>query len=427
MSGMPPVNRMTGPSDYRGLVIGAVLAAALSTSSILMLGFGMAGSSGNSVLTGALLLGSLLSIGIVCFRRRITLAAVDYLYLAFVATVLLSFLLNGGSSNAKEGLLLAISLAAYPAGRLVTGADLAVIKPSFLFSIGLIVALGTAATAIALVQQWDHQHGKPIVFGFDASDAAPGNFLQSLSLLILAAVTMFNLTARKTLLISVLIFLPIAIFAASLVRFTFIALAGGLFVALVFAGARQRKHVFTIGLVIFVATATGLAARYAKARIFADFALEKTTGVITWQRPPSCDLVINPNNSIAIRKALTLDAFYLIPRAGPVGTGLDSFMDFSCIKNTEVHNSFLQTGVEFGWAGGILLVLAVILVWRSIAPLARHGGAPLFVLCSLSFAILLSMAHGRISRDLIFFVLLGIAGGVVESTRLPSLIRPGDR
>jgi hypothetical protein len=180
-------------------------------------------------------------------------------------------------------------------------------------------------------------------------------------------------------------------------------------------------------LVIFVATATGLAARYAKARIFADFALEKTTGVITWQRPPSCDLVINPNNSIAIRKALTLDAFYLIPRAGPVGTGLDSFMDFSCIKNTEVHNSFLQTGVEFGWAGGILLVLAVILVWRSIAPLARHGGAPLFVLCSLSFAILLSMAHGRISRDLIFFVLLGIAGGVVESTRLPSLIRPGDR
>jgi hypothetical protein len=37
------------------------------------------------------------------------------------------------------------------------------------------------------------------------------------------------------------------------------------------------------------------------------------------------------------------------------------------------------------------------------------------------------MAHGRISRDLIFFVLLGIAGGVVESTRLPSLNRPGDR
>jgi hypothetical protein len=424
---MSPPNQTAGLSDTRGLVIGVVLATALSTSSILVLGFGLAGTSGNSIMTGALLAGSLLSIGIVCFRRSISLAVADYVYLAFVATVLLSSLLNGEGSNAKEGLLLAISLAAYPAGRLVTGVDLAGIKPSFLVLIGLIVALGTAATAVALVQQWNDQHGKPIVFAFDASDAAPSNFLQSLSLLILAVVAMFKLTPRRTLLISALIFLPIAIYAASLVRFTFIALAGGLFVALVFSEARQRKHVFTIGVVIFVAIVAGLGARYAKARIFADFATEKTRGVITWQRPPSCDLVINPNNSIAIRKALTLDAVYLIPRAGPVGTGLDSFMNFSCIRNTEVHNSFLQAGVEFGWAGGILLALTAVLVWRSLAPLARHGGAPLFVLSALTFAILLSMAHGRLSRELPLFLLLGIAGGIVESTRSSSLNPPGDR
>ncbi len=427
MGGMSPFIQSSGVSDARRLVVGVVLATALSTSSILVLVFGLAGTSGNSVVTGTLLAGSLLLVGIACFRRSISLAASDYVYLAFVATVLLSYLLNGGGSNAKEGLLLAISLAAYPAGRLVTGVDLAGIKPSFLFLIGLIVALGTAATAIALVQQWNDQHGKPIIFAFDASDAAPSNFLQSLSLLILAVVAMFKLTPRRTLLISALIFLPIAIYAASLVRFTFIALAGGLFVALVFSEARQRKHVFTIGVVIFVAIVAGLGARYAKARIFADFATEKTRGVITWQRPPSCDLVINPNNSIAIRKALTLDAIYLIPRAGPVGTGLDSFMNFSCIRNTEVHNSFLQAGVEFGWAGGILLALTAVLVWRSLAPLARHGGAPLFVLSGLTFGILLSMAHGRLSRELPLFLLLGIAGGIVESTRSSSLNPPGDR
>lgn len=427
MPEMSHSSQMTYFSGYRGVLVGLALATVLSLSSILVLGFGMTGTAGNSVLTGVLLAGSLLSTGLVCFRGRISLVAADYLFLAFVATIVLSFLLNGGSVKAKESLLLAVSLAAYPAGRLVTGSDLAAIKPSFLSLTGFIVALGTVATGIALVQQWDDQHGKPIVFGFDASDAAPGNFLQSLSLVILAAATMINLTARRTALISVLIFLPIAVYAASLVRFAFIALAGGLFVALVFSDARQRRHVFTIGVVIFLAIAAGLGARYAKARIFADFAIEKTRGVISWQRPPSCDLVINPNNSIAIRKALTLDAFYLIPRAGPVGTGLDSFMDFSCIKNTEVHNSFLQAGVEFGWVGGILMALAAIVAWRSVAPLAWQGGPPLFVLCSLTFAILISMAHGRLSRELTVFLLLGIAGGVAESTRLPSPERQGER
>lgn len=168
---------------------------------------------------------------------------------------------------------------------------------------------------------------------------------------------------------------------------------------------------------ILLAIATGMTARYAKARLLADYALEQSSGVVTWKRPPSCDLKINPKNSIAIRKALSLDALFLMPRAGWIGTGLDSFMNFSCIKQTEVHNSSLQAAVEFGWMGGALFVLIVVFTGVAILPLARHGGAPLFVLCGLVFVVMLSLAHGRLSRDAVLFALLGTAVGLKETTK----------
>ena len=97
---------------------------------------------------------------------------------------------------------------------------------------------------------------------------------------------------------------------------------------------------------------------HAKTQILANYALEGNRGVITWQRPPSCDLTVNPKNSIAIRKALALDGLYLIPRAGFFGTGLDSFMErrggpIGCGKQvvgpSERGNSFLIL-FEIGFA-----------------------------------------------------------------------------
>jgi O-Antigen ligase len=413
-SGMTNLGEVSNLAEHRGRAAGAAFAIILSTSSILILCFGIAGVTGNSTLTGALTAGSVLSIGLVCFRRHIAPSKADFCFLLFVASICLSFLLNGQTSSVKECLLLVFSLAAYPACRLVTKTDVAGMTPSFVSLTCLIVALGAVTNAVALAQQWDDPHGKPLVFGFDA---APTNFLQSLCFVILAAVTVVNLTPRKTAAISVLIFLPVAIFAASMVRFTFVALAGSLFFAVLFSNPRQRKYVLVIAAVVLLAIVSGLAARYVTTQRFADYALEGLSGVITWQRPPSCDLVINLKNSIAIRKALTLDAFYLIPGAGLLGTGLDSFMSFSCIKLTEVHNSFLQAGVEFGWLGGTAFALLVIATFVSIIPLAKRGGAPLFIFCCLVFAILLSMAYGRISRDQILFAVLGAAGGLIETSR----------
>ena len=354
------------------------------------------------------------ALGPLCFRRDLVLVPADYIFFLFLLTISFSFAFNGQSSNTKECELLALSLSAYPACRLITETDLTIGRPSFIAVSSLIVVLGTVATGFAVFQQWDDPHGKPFVFGFDA---APTYFLQSLSFLILAGVTVGNLTMRRTAIVSALIFLPMAIFAASLVRFTFLALAVSLFVAIFFSGVGQRKHVFVIGAVILLAIATGLTARYAKARLIADYALEQSSGVVTWKRPPSCDLKINPKNSIAIRKALSLDALFLMPRAGWIGTGLDSFMNFSCIKQTEVHNSSLQAAVEFGWMGGALFVLIVVFTGVAILPLARHGGAPLFVLCGLVFVVMLSLAHGRLSRDAVLFALLGTAVGLKETTK----------
>ena len=175
------------------------------------------------------------------------------------------------------------------------------------------MALGTVATAAALWQQWNDQHGKPYVFGFDAAGTY---FLGSLCFLIIALVTSAGLTLRRTAVISSLIFLPTAIFAASLVRFTFIALAGTLCLATVLSEARQRKHVVIIAFVLLAAIAAGLLARYDQARLFADYAIERSPGEIGPEKPPSCYLTVNPRNSIAIRKALVQDALFLIPRSG---------------------------------------------------------------------------------------------------------------
>jgi hypothetical protein len=116
---------------------------------------------------------------------------------------------------------------------------------------------------------------------------------------------------------------------------------------------------------------------------------------------------------------LVQDAVFLIPRSGWIGTGIDSFMKFSCISLTEVHNSILQAAVEFGWLGGSLLLLVIVFAAGAIFPLAMRDDAARFALCSLAFVVLLSLAHGRVSRDGVLFALLGCVVGVRESFRNP--------
>jgi hypothetical protein len=405
------------PNDgLRQAIFGVTFAILVAPNSVLVLCFGLAGVSGNSLVTGAILTIATVAVGLQSFRRDIVLLHADYLFFALLLCIMSSFALNGWTSNAKECQLLVLSLAAYPACRFISRADIMSGRSSFIWATGMIVLLGTVATAVTLWQQWDDQHGKPYVFGFDAAGTY---FLGSLCFLVIALVTSGGLTMRRTALISALIFLPTAVFAASLVRFTFLALAGTLCLAIILSEAKQRKYIVAVAVVILVAIAAGLLARYDKASLYAEYVLEQPSGDVGLEKPPSCYLKVNPRNSIAIRKVLVQDAVFLIPRSEWLGTGLDSFMKLSCIKLTEVHNSFLQATVEFGWLAGSLLVILIVVAGCSIFSLARYDEAARFMLCSLAFVVLLSLAHGRISRDGVLFALLGCAVGLRETARAP--------
>jgi hypothetical protein len=399
------------------VLFGAVLAILLAPQSVLLLCFGLTGSSGNSVFTGMLLATVTGAIALLCFRRNLDLKLADYLFVALLLCIASSVLLNGSTSDAREYALLAVSLAAYPACRLISRADMVSARSPFIWSTGIVTLLGTVVTAVALAQQWHDQHGKPYVFGQDAGGTF---FLGSLCFFIIALITSGRLAPRRTVLVSLLIFLPTAVFAASMVRFTFLALAGTLGLAVILSKAGQRKYIVAVGFVIFFAIVAGLAARYDKTGLFSDYVFEQSFGDYDPDKPPSCYLKLNLRNSIAIRKVLAQDAFFLIPRSGWIGTGIDSFMKFSCIRLTEVHNSILQAAVEFGWLGGSLLLLVIIFAAGAIFPLAMRDDAVRFALCSLAFVVLLSLAHGRISRDSALFALLGCAVGVGGAFRDPA-------
>ena len=180
---------------------------------------------------------------------------------------------------------------------------------------------------------------------------------------------------------------------------------------------------------IVLAIVVGQTARYNTSKLYASYLVEQTPEIRSGPSDtsevaagmPSCRLAVNTRNSIAIRKALARDAIYLIPTAGFVGRGLDSFLRFSCIEAHQVHISILQAAAEFGWLGGFFFAGLMGLAIHGLVPGARRSGAVRFILCALVFCILISLAHGRTSRDVSLFVFLGCAVGVSRS-RLASLL-----
>jgi hypothetical protein len=410
------------------LLIGGFLATLLSATSILVLCYSLVGSGGNAIFSGTLMVLAEFAILALSFRPDIRIVAADYLFAAFLACVGASFAINGRTADIKEWEIFAVSLAAYPACRFIAVSRLPKTQLAFIVVTGFVVAIGTIVTGQALLSQWNDLHGKPIVFGFSAAALM---FLGSLGLLLIALATT-PLTRGRTAVISAVTFVPIAIFAASQVRFTFIAIIASLCLAAILSDKTQRKYILVITIVALVGICAGLAARWGTTKTFIAYAVQETKAVEETKevkgaddkqsqpgniQPPSSHLEVNPYNSVAIRQALLKDAVAIIPFAGPFGLGLDSFMGLSNIPSAEIHNSPLQAIVEFGWLGGAAFVLLVtICVFRLLSP-ARETANARFVLCSLAYAITISLAHGRVSRDILLFAILGLASGTFESYR----------
>lgn len=396
-----------------------LLAIVVSAGPIAVLAHGLAGAG--SVFTGLMMsstIAALISLG---RWRQFVMNPCDILFGAFVLCVAASFAVNGTGPDRKEIYLLFISLAAYPAARtLARGA----LSACFAGILGLLVVAGSIVTSIALVGQWSANHGKPMVFG--ELDAAPAQFTVLLGLLALYFVSR-DLSWRKTVVVSILLAIPAAIFAASIVRFSFVAIEIALMLAIFTSPQKQRGPIAAIACVMMFGVLAGAATRsdtslkflkQFEATLENQLSMAAEAASIKGAEPlPSQCPQLDEDNSILIRKQLYADAFHALRGSGIFGHGFDSFLHLSCIKGTQVHNSLLQTAIEFGLPASLVLSL---LIWAAMRNTTSFFEPEMrFVFYALIFVVALSTVHGRISRETILFLLLGYSAGfnVKQSTR----------
>ena len=447
---------LESPTRGRDAAFGAAFAALVSPHAAIALMLGAAGLLGNGIFTGLFLSGTTALVWFLTFRNDVAISALDYMFAGFVAVVICSVLSNGITAEPKEYVLLILTLLAYPACRFVSAGDLTRGRDAFVGFLAIVVLAGTAVTLAGLIQEWSGFRSKPLIFGFSA---LPIFALQSLSYLIFAVLMMRQVTARNTLLFSLLLIVPLATFASALVRFTFVALVAALVVGACMSSAWRRKNVLIVIAAIALSVAAGFGSRPQHIARYVTYAIgggqtdpdapapkaseapaaskadeapaapQSGSASVPVQKPepavkrqalaPSCTTETNVNlqNSIAIRKVLLLDAAFMLPGAGLLGYGLDAFMKVTCMTGHEMHNSVLQAFVEFGWLGGILFGALVMTSLWSIVRAAKGDMASRFVLCGLTFVALLCLVHGRLSREAALFAWIGTVAGVTQSAR----------
>ena len=409
-----------------GRLIGAAFSVLIGADAIFDIVYGAMGTAGNSVFTGAVLSLSIATMFGFSFRQIVLMPA-DYLFGGFLLVIAASMAANGQTSNPKEWVLLLLVLATYPSFRLIPFSKVEEIRNVFVKCVSAIVAIGTVLTAYSLVTGSEFSEGgHPFVIGH--ADAATQFFFAMCFVLI--AVTTRQLTFSTTLIICTSSFVPLAIFAASMVRAGFIALVGSLVLVTIFSKAKQRRYVFAVVLTVCAAFPVGFLMRPTIAVKPAGEVIEQNRADASNNHPPTCDLEANKSDSIAVRKILLADGLYFAKRSGPLGFGLDSFLKLECIDIFQVHNSMLQVVVEFGWLGGAILASLLAVAGLSLIPVARQDASARFVLSSLALSVAIGMVHGRISRDFILFAFMGWAVSIKEHCQSGSqsqLVTVGDK
>ena len=253
---------------------GTIFVVFLATGPLAVLAHGL--FNAGSVFTGSLIAGSTVTLLLMGDWRSFSFDVCDALFALLVFCIALSVVAHGIGPDRKEFYLLVLSLAAYLAARTIPHS---LLNRGFFLTAGAIVTAGAVATAIALATQWNHPHGKPFVFGYFS--AAPAQFTFVLGFLVISLAT-FATTAKRALVISSVIALPAMIFAASMVRFAFVAIVAGLAVVAVATPRKERKFVAIIICAIIACVAAGTLARWNTAAIFLHYA-----GVVS--TPPGTD------------------------------------------------------------------------------------------------------------------------------------------
>jgi hypothetical protein len=375
----------------------AAVSVSICASAILVLLFGAVGIRGNSLVSGAIFAAPLAALLVTSPRVRLALG--DALFAAFVGLAAISIAVNGVTASAKDYALLFLSLAAYPAFR---GLGRGFNRELFAIITGAIVIVGTIATAMFIMRGEMANGNHPAVFGFAEASVY---FAQSF------AFTLFALASSGISLPALLAvaLVPCIVFSAAMVRHPFIGIVAG-FVIIGLTTAR-RMQVAVICAVIVAVFAAGMLVRPATS--------QRLIGYVTSTFAPSESASEDPNayispehadcgplnwsDSIAIRRALTREAFAMIPRAGYLGIGLSGFEKASCMKQYP-HNIFLQTAVEFGLPAALLLLALL-----AVAVTAARGDS--FVVASLVFAAIEAIFSGALTGAILLFGFMGWAVG----------------
>ncbi|MET4450300.1 O-antigen ligase family protein [Bradyrhizobium sp. RT3b] len=414
-------------------------ALAISASPIFVLVYGLLGLHGSGIFTASFLCLTVAGVAVFGSARNFRLSSLDIAFLAFIVCAAISFAFNPLVADVRELMLFAITLSAYVAGRLFTRDHISILRQACFWLSGLVVVMGVAVTLPFLVSDWiGGELGRPFIFGFDNAATA---FSFSLGVFVIALLTSRSdwVASRWMLIIIALTSIATAVLAASMVRFTLLAILASVALCILLS-ASERKFALMMFVVLVVSIGVGWIARSANAKLYAVYIVEELAGgsvsmeLNSWhssekpsyaaERNPqsnsaSCESV-NTRNSVAIRKQLYSDAFNLAPRAGLAGFGLMSFGQLGCFKGMSPHNDLLEAIVELGWLGGTAYLAMIILAPIFLLKSARSNNDMRFV-CLLSvFMIMLSMIYGQISRDLSLFIALGLAASVAEKSTAAS-------
>jgi hypothetical protein len=378
-------------------------AVGVSVPPLLILLFAAFGIHGNAFVTACFLVVPIC--GMACFgtTRGLRIGIEDVALVGLATCCAISFALNPFVASQKDIVMLIVTFAAYLAARLLSAEYIPFIRQACFQISAILVAIGVVVIVPPLVSTWS-RIGRPVAFGFDN---VPTSFSVSLGLLVLTFVmSQPVLSSRKGLLTTALISIGSMVFAASMVRFVLIATVAIPAICFVLS-ARDRRVCLQLGLVISVSIAVALLARYANASVYMNYAVEMLFNY------DHCRL-LDPRNSLEIRRMLLSDGLRLAPTAGPFGLGLDSFGVLGCLKGYAPHNDVVQAVVEFGWLGGLSFLASIMLPLILLFGPARVEGDTRFVFLLCSFLIMLSMIYGRIDGDIMMFMALGLAGRLIS-------------
>jgi hypothetical protein len=415
-------------------VASLAFALAVSGPSVFVLIYGSLGLNGFGAFTASYL--GLTVIMMMAFGSvgDFRFSALDAPLLVLIACAGVSFAKNPVHADLRELVLLVLTASAYFAGRSLAKEDLPVLRAASFWISAVIVCAGAILTVPYLVSESLHGAlGRPFVLGFDSATTAFSFSLGICVIVLLSAGNNRPAWVRNASL--AMIAISTAVFAASMVRFSLLAIMA---CAALCALLSKRRRRFALGLlgILVASTVLGLIARSANANLYLRYTLEETRGDDSFSSAgilppsheasrnarattPSCEKV-NTRNSIAIRKQLMTDAFDLIPRAGLFGSGFMSFGELGCFEGMSPHNDLAQVFVEFGWIGGITFSLLMILIPFSLAKSTRSDDDMLFPFLLNAFMIMLSMIYGQIGRDLPLFLFLGLGVSVLSRNHAPA-------